>query len=105
MPAKTAAVDLAADEGRQQADRELGIGQAAHGADLGCRELRPLARHIEAAVARQARQQRIGEAENGRLAPRAHILHRHLSVRQPACRRRSAGKPHCASRIFAARLL
>ena len=50
-------------------------------------------RNVEAAVAGEAGQQRVGEAENGRFAAGAHILHRHLSVAAPlpaSCRSKTA---------------
>ena len=102
-PLEAGRLDLAIDERRKHADRQVGIGKPAHGADLGGGELRPLPRDVEAAVAGKPGQQRVGKAENGRLAPGTHILHRHLSVAAlPAVRLKN--RPF-ASRIFAARLL
>jgi hypothetical protein len=104
-PPEGGAVDLAAEVGRQHADCELGIGQLAHGADLGGRKVRPFGRHVEAAVTRQPGQQRIREAEDGRLAARAQISHVRLSVAAARTPPRGAEKRNCLSRIFAAALL
>ena len=79
-PLETGRLDLAAEERRKHADGEVRIGKPAHGADFGGGKLRPLPRDVEPAVAGKPGQNRIRKTENGRFAPRTHILHRHLSV-------------------------
>ena len=94
-------VDLAAEERRQHADRQLGIGQAAHGTDLGCRELtatgaanrgrrrapgppaahprsrerapRPACSHIASSPVRAAARRFGGEPPKNRIAPVAFL--------------------------------
>ena len=68
--------DLAAEKRRQHADGEIGIGKAAHGADFGRGKMRPGARHVKPAVARQSRQHRVGKSKHGRFPAGTHILHR-----------------------------
>ena len=86
-PLETCSLDLAVDERAEHADRQVGIGKPAHGADLGGREFRPLPRNVKAAVAGKTGQKRVGKAENGRFAPGTHILHRHLSVAAASSRK------------------
>ena len=63
----------AGDEGRHDPHRQLGIFQAAEGFQVGRRQLRPGFRHIEPAVAGQAREQDIIEGERRGGAPGADI--------------------------------
>jgi hypothetical protein len=94
--------DLSADEGREHAQRDLLIGQAAHGANLGGGKLRPFLRQVEAAIPCQSRQYGIGKTETGCFTAGANVVHAEYSVAssQPAC-----GFVAFVSRIFAAGLL
>ncbi len=87
--------DFAAEIWRQQAHGEVGIGQAAHGADFSRAELRPFLRHVEPAVARKARKHGIRETEDRRVSARAHIFH---ALSSPS---RSGPSGHQLIRAFA----
>ena len=72
-------------------------------------KLGPLARHIEPAVARQAGQHRVGEAEDGRFAARADILHRlHVPAAgrlRPVCANCRVSQSHFCRAVAIERLL
>ena len=67
--------DLVAGEARDHGGGDLGIGLAGEGGDLGGGELRPALGHVEAAVAGEAGQHGVGEAEHRRLAAGRDELH------------------------------
>ena len=106
QPLEDGCRDLAAKERRQHANGKVGISQAAHGADVGGRKLRPFAGHVKPAVARQPGQHRVGKSKHGRIPAGTHILHRQRPI---AAGRVIHGKlvnfPSRLSRIFAAALI
>jgi hypothetical protein len=79
--------DFIAQEWGEQPDRQVGIGKAAHGADLGQAEFRPAVGNIKPAVSRQPGKHGVGKAECGRFPAGADIAHRHPSVVVTARRR------------------
>ena len=67
--------DVAAGERGKEPFGQFGIGQALHRADIGCAELRPAFRQIQAAVTRQSGQKHVGKAQARGLASGADIVH------------------------------
>ena len=67
--------DLLAREVAQDLERHLLVGLAAQGPDLPLRQDRPFARHIEAAIAREACEKRITEAENRCFSAGRNVFH------------------------------
>ena len=81
-------VEGLADEGPHDAEGQLDIGQALERGDLGLGELRPLGGQIEAAVAGEAREHDVLEAERRGIALRAvagaDVTQDETPTRQPA---------------------
>ena len=80
QPLEDGGRNLAAEERRQQAHRQIRIGEAAHGADIGRAELRPFLRHVEPAVPREPGKHGVRKAEDRRFSTCAHIFHADPSV-------------------------
>ncbi|GHC71580.1 hypothetical protein GCM10010136_18910 [Limoniibacter endophyticus] len=68
-------IDFVAEKGRQNANCEFRVGQAAHPANVLETELRKTLGKIEPAVARKARQDGIAKAEGGSFAAGGNISH------------------------------
>ena len=67
--------DLAVDERAHDGFRDLGVAAAGESRDGVARKRRPALRHVEAAVARKAGKERVGEADRGRLAAGGDVQH------------------------------
>src|SRR5262245_4028701 len=72
-PGEGAGFDAPGDERRHDALRQLGIFQAREGLQIGRRQMRPVLRHIETAVAGQTREQNVIEGERRGGAPGADV--------------------------------
>ena len=64
-----------ADEAREHVEGHVGVGPTGHAGERGLPELRPGLGRIEAAVRRDAAEQRLGEVDGFAAAARADITH------------------------------
>ena len=67
--------NLAADEGTDDLDGDLGVGPAGKAGDRLRVELRPTHRHVQTAVAREPGERHVDKSERRRLAPGGNIVH------------------------------
>jgi hypothetical protein len=72
--------DLVAGEGADHGGGDLVVRPAGEGGDLPGAELRPRLRHVEAAVGRQPRQDRIHKSDRRRLPAGRDVTHQPLSL-------------------------